>query len=413
MLLRLASKSLLDRKSTLALTLASLVLSVLLLIVVEQASKQVQSSFNRSIAGVSLIIGAPTGQLNLLLYSLFGIGQPSNSLDWHQLQTQLDSPLVDWVVPLALGDSHQGFAVVGTTQALFSHFKFGDQQTLNFNQGGTFGNDDAGNHQVVLGAQVASKLGYQLGDALVLAHGTGKHSFQQHTQQPFVVSGILAPTGTAMDRRLFIHITALAALHGQLPARHAASDHDHDHDHSQQESLPVSAALLGLSSPMAVLQVQRQLNTQSMQPMLAILPGVAMAELWQIIGGVQQLLVMVSLMVLVAALFGMATLLLATMRERQQELAVLRAIGAGPWVISGLLILEALLLMLGAWLIGSGLAALAVVIAQPWLMLEYGVYLGFTGFAETALQTAGLMLLATLIVALLPALGAYKRTAAV
>lgn len=209
MLISLAWKSLLSRKKSALLTFLSLLISIAVLLSVEHIRQQAKDSFNRTISGVDLIVGAPSGQLNLLLYSVFRMGSPTNDIKFESYQTLKSDAQVAWAIPMSLGDSHRGFRVLGTSTDYFTHFRFGNKQPLSFAGGEPF----AGLFDAVVGADVAEKLNYKVGDAIVIAHGIGSTSFTNHDQSPFVISGILARTGTPVDKTVHVSLAAIEAIH--------------------------------------------------------------------------------------------------------------------------------------------------------------------------------------------------------
>jgi len=410
LLLELAWQSLRDRKSSVLLTLLSLSLSVMVVLGVENIRAQTRQSFTRTVAGVDLIVGARTSQLNLLLASVFRIGNVSTALSWQSYELIQQDGRVAWAIPLALGDSHRGFRVVGTTAEYFRHFRYGDQQQLSLREG------DAGFAAVdsaVLGADVARSLGYALGDELVLNHGLGEISFSQHTDHPFHVTGILAPTGTPVDQGIYISLQGMAASHRQwqhgvhIPGS-APQLSEHELGHLEPDE--VSAVLVGLKSRAAVFALQRDVNEYKGEALSAILPGVALAELWQSMRLVEGVLTVISGVVLIASLLGLATMLLASMHQRQRELALYRAIGARPSFLLLLIEFEALLLTIGGLVVGFGGTALLQAAVAPWLQRQYGLSLSSLPWTESTALYVGIVLAAAALLALVPAFSAYRRS---
>jgi putative ABC transport system permease protein len=225
MFIKIALKSLINRKTTAWLTILSVATSLFVLLAVKQISSQAKTSFGRTVSGVDLIVGARTGQLNLLLASVFRIGYVSNSVSWQSYQDIKQQKHVSWAVPISLGDSHKGYPVLGTTTQYFDVFKYGNKQSLKMEQGQAFMSDAFDSAQVVLGAAVAEKLGYKLGDKLVLSHGVGVTSFSHHDHVKFTVSGILAFTGTPIDQTLHISLSGIEVMH---VAPHTEEHEEHE-----------------------------------------------------------------------------------------------------------------------------------------------------------------------------------------
>lgn len=405
MLLRLATKSLLNRKTSVLLTLLSLVVSIGVLIGVEHIRHQAKDSFNRTLSGTDLIVGARSGQLNLLLYSVFRMGNPTNNIKWQNYLLLKNNPLVKWTIPISLGDSHKGYRVMGTTDAYFEHYKYGRKQALTFRDGKPFSDM----FDTVLGFEVAQKLGYQVGDAIVISHGIGKTSFTKHEQSPFTVVGILSPTGTPVDKTVHVTLGGIEAVHfnpRQLQQFLTLKQQGQPYPEVTPQS--ITATLVGLKSKLATFRVQRNVNQFEAEALTAILPGVALAELWQMLGSIENVLRVIAVLILISSLLGLATLLLASIRERKAEISVLRAIGAGASTIFVLILTEALLIAMVATGIAVVLLSLLLTLSQTWLVENYGVFIETHVLTEATAMLTLMVLAATAFAACIPAVGAYR-----
>ncbi len=411
MLIRLAWNSLLSRRATVLLTLFTIALSTALLLGVQQIREQSRQNFMATVAGTDLIVGARSGPVQLLLYSLFHIGSATSNIRWNSHEALAADPRVDWTIPLSLGDSHRGYRVVGTHNSLFRHYRYADQRMLTFAKGGEF-NDL---FSVVLGAEVARKLGYHIGDPIVIAHGSGNTSFMQHKQMPFSVSGILEPTGTPLDRALLVSLEGLEAVHlgwragVPLPGLEVTPEQARQRNLTPRE---VTAVLVGLKSRLQTFHLQRELNSRRDEPLTAVLPGVALQELWQLVGVAENALLAVSGAALLIGLAGMLAVLLAGMQQRHHEIAVLRALGCAPFRIALLLLLESLLLTLGGILIGTLLLQAGLALLQTPLLERFGLLLSLGTLSPVQWQLCALILLLGLLSGLLPALMAWRMASA-
>lgn len=416
MRLLLARKSLWNRRWTALLTLLSLVVSIMLVLGINHVRTQVKDSFNNTLSGTDLIVGARGGSLNLLLYSVFHIGTATHNIRWNTYEELAKHSEVAWLIPIALGDSHKGFRVVATTPDFFAHYAYGQRQTLAFKQGAIFSSA----FDVVVGSAVAKKLGYQPGASLVLAHGLGEVTIAKHNDSPFVVSGILAPTGTPVDNSLYISLAGMQAIHRNWQSGvhiPAASSHDHHGDHHAQDdhvgenlhAQSLSAILVGLKSRSATFTVQRQVNQYKAEPLQAIVPGLALAELWQLMRNVELALHAIALLVVAASLLGMMTSLLTAMNERQREFAILRSLGAGPLYLFLLVITEVMLLSLLASGIAVALLSGGLWVFQPWIMAEWGLHLSANILSGEQWRYLLYVLLAAVLLSLWPAFIACRR----
>ena len=478
-----AYQSLLYRLSGVALAIAAVAISVFVLLSVEHVRNEARSSFASTVSNVDLIVGARTGEINLLLLSIFRIGNPTANISWESVEKISEQPNVEWVVPISLGDSHKNFRVVGTSAEFFDRYKYGQSKPLVFKSGERFTNT----LDVVIGAHVATDLAYGLGDELVLSHGMADTSFTHHDQVTFAVSGVLATTGTPVDNALFVSLEAIEAIHADEDSehhdahadhdehahheesehndehadhdehahheesehhdehadhgehahheesehhdehadhdehahqeasehhdkaeehgQHAANDHHHQHDHPPIGT--VTAILVGLDSAAFTLQVQRWVNEFADEALLAILPGFALAQLWSLVGGVENVLRGISILVFISALFGLNAMMLASMRERKREIEILRSIGAPSRFIVALLIIESMLIVtVGIILAVTGLLC-AIALANNLLASELGLALSLQIFYPSSMIALGLIYLTTLILSLVPAWKAY------
>ncbi|CAM3665153.1 ABC transporter permease [Parendozoicomonas haliclonae] len=409
-LLSLALKSLKNRKATVLLTILSIAISTALLLGVERVRVEARNSFTSTVSGTDLIVGARSSSLNLLLYSVFHIGNATNNITWETYQDLANNRAVAWTIPIALGDSHKGYRVVGTNEDMFRHFKYADTTPLSFNAGEPF-NDL---YDAVIGSEVAAALGYEVNDKITLSHGMETQSLQEHKDKPFVVSGVLKPTGTPMDRVIMISLEGIEALHidwanGAPPVGPFTISADKARAMGL-EPTSVTAYFVGLKSRIAAFRYQRTVNEYPQEALTAILPGVALGELWQLVGSAEKALLAVSFMVVVAGLMGMLTTIMTSLRERRREMAILRAVGARPAHIFILLIMEALIYAIAGTALGFALLYGLLFMIQPLLQSQWGLYIAITtpGTFEATLAAA-IIGCATLLGAI-PAWRAYRNS---
>jgi len=414
-LLELAARSAWHRRGTLSLTVLSIALATLLLLGVERLRTDVRASFSQSVAGTDLIVGARTGPVQLMLYAVFHVGGATNNIRVTSLEALAKHRAVDWVVPISLGDSHRGHPVLGTTPAYFQRFQYGDRQPLAFAQGVTLRGNLDGLYDAVLGAEVARALGYKLGDRIVLSHGAGAIPGAEHADKPFTVVGILQPTGTPVDRTVHVSLQAIEAIHldwgggAPMPGVHIAPEQARKFD---LEPKQVTAAFVGLKSRVAVFAVQRHVADFDGEPLMAVLPGVALDELWDVVGVGERALLALSAMVAVVSLAGLVAVVMAGLNERRRELAVLRAVGAGPRQVLGLLAAEGLFVTLAGVLAGTLLTAALVGLAGPWVQSRFGLALQLDAPTPSQWGLLAAVLAAGLLASLVPGWRAYRLSLA-
>ena len=438
-LTNVALQSLRYRFGGVLLTVLAVALSVFVLLGVEHVRQEAKSGFASTVSGVDLIVGARTGEINLLLLSIFRIGNATTNIEWETVEEIENLERVAWSVPITLGDSHKNFRVVGTTQDFFERYQYGRKQPLVFEKGSEF----EALQDVVLGSRAATELDYRLGDSLVLSHGMADTSFTHHDELPFNVVGILERSGTPIDNALFVSLEAIDAIHDDENGgsheehdeghkghedhdeheshddhdEHDAHEHEEGHkghdDHEGHNHGPigtVTAMLVGLESPAFALQVQRAINEYQGEALLAILPGVALAQLWALVGGIEGTLRGISILVFISSIFGLNAMLLASMRERRREVFVLRSIGAPSSFVLALLLLESLLIVTIG--IAAAVVALfgAIAAVNGFLADQIGVTLSMAIFSEASLIAIGLIYISSILLSLLPAMQAYRAS---
>jgi putative ABC transport system permease protein len=414
-LLSIAARSAWNRRLTLSLVALCIALATGLLLTLERLRADVRTSFSQSVSGTDLIVGARTGPVQLMLYAVFRIGGATNNIGMASARALAGHRAVAWTVPISLGDSHRGRPVLGTTPAYFERFRYGDRQPLQLAQGRAFAGTLDGLYEAVIGAEVAASLGYRVGQRITLAHGAGGMPGSEHADKPFTVVGVLARTGTPVDRTVHVSLQALEAIHlewaggAPLPGMSIPAEQARKFD---LEPRQVTAVLVGLKSRAAVFVVQRWVAQYEAEPLLAVLPGVALDELWDVVGVGERALQAMSGLVAVVSLASLVAVVLAGLNERRRELAVLRAVGAGPRHVLGLLTLEALLVTLAGSLIGAAVSFAAVALAAPWVQTQFGITL--QGGAPTAAQALlwGAVVGAGMLAGLIPGLRAYRLSLA-
>lgn len=409
--LHLAVKSLISRRVTVMLTVLAIALSVMLLLGVERIRTEARNSFSNTISGTDLIVGARSGSLPLLLYSVFRIGNATNNMSWRSYQEIARDPNVAWTIPLSLGDSHRGFRVLGTNGNYFQYFRYARSRQLSFLDGKPF--DDV--FDAVLGAEVAESLGYKVGDKIVVDHGIGRIGFASHSDKPFRVSGILARTGTPVDRTVHVSLAGIEAIHIDWRSGAPVPGLRIDADRVRQMNLQpraITAFLVGLKSRFATFTVQRRINEYRAEPLLAILPGVALQELWSLMGTAERALAAISVFVVATGLIGMITMLLSGMNERRREMAILRSVGARPVHIFSLFVVEATVLSCVGAVLGTLFLYIGLFIAQPIVEATHGVFIAIGPPSATEAIYLVLVVAAGGIAGLAPALRALRLSLA-
>ena len=404
MLLKLTLNSLYARLLTVSMTIFAISLSLMLYLSVEKLRSSAYTSFTNTISQTDLIVGSRTGSVQLLLYSIFRIGNATNNITWESYQDIIEKDEVKWAVPISLGDSHKGYRVMGTNKDFFKHYKYRGNKSLVIKDGKYFSDL----YDVVLGFSVAEKLDYQINSSIIVSHGL--KSFTDHDEQPFKVSGILAKTGTPVDNTIIVSLKAIEAIHvdwssgAKIPGQVTPIDEIRKMDLATSN---ITAVLLGIKSKLKIFQFQRWINEYPEEALTAILPGVALQELWRIVGVVENILLGISFVVILTTLMGMAAIVLSSLNERRREMAIWRAMGASPKIVIGLLMLEALIISSVSIFFSTILLFILLYFLQPWIDTTYGILVTVEMFSLSDIYIFILFIFAAMFVSLIPALRAY------
>ena len=404
MLLKLTFNSLYARLLTVGMTVFAISLSLMLYMSVEKLRTSAYTSFTDTISQTDLIVGARTSSVQLLLYSVFRIGNATNNITWESYEDVINKKEVAWSVPISLGDSHKGFRVMGTNSEFFKRYKFRGGQSIELEEGNKL--DDL--YDVIIGAGVAEKLNYSVGTPLIVSHGL--QSFSDHDDQPFKVSGILAKTGTPVDNTVIVSLEAIEAIHvdwstgAKIPGQITPVEEIRQMDLSPKN---ITAALIGVNSKLQIYQLQRWINEYPEESLSSILPGVALQELWRIVGVVENLLLGISVTVIFTTLIGMTAIIFSSLNERRREMAIWRAMGASPKVVIGLLMLEAFIISVMSIIVSTVMLFLTLYVLQPWIDNTYGILVNIEMLSVKDIYIFMLFIIAASLVSLIPAVRAY------
>ena len=417
-------RSLWNRRFVASLTVLAIALSVALILGVERLRSGAQASFANSASGIDLIVAPRGGQLQILLSTVFGIGGTGTGIGLDTFKWLEGQREVAWAVPIQIGDNHHGFPVIGTTAAYFKHLRVSGGRPLRMAEGAAF--TEAEPDRAVVGSEVAARFGYRIGAVIINAHGAAAELFEKHDEAPFTISGVLAPTGTSVDRMVYVSLEGFNAIHAKIskpkidpinPAVIPARPRDIQvngkiadvHGHKLEK---LNAVYLGLVDRTAVLGLQRAINDRTAEALSAVLPAVALAELWGITNFAEIAMRLMAWAVALAGMIGMVVMLSATLDTRRREFAILRSVGATPPRIFGLILIEAAVLTAAGLMLGMILLALSTILTDPILLARFGLQLGMNFFGYQASMTLAAIFCAGLVASLIPAIRVYRMTLA-
>jgi putative ABC transport system permease protein len=404
----LTYKSIANRKFTSLLCVLSIALSVTLFLGIERIRSGARDGFTNTISKTDLIIGAKGGSLQLLLYTVFHIGGAVNNIRMSTYEEIKSNPYIEWSIPISLGDSYKGFRVIGTDENFFKHYKFRGDRGVTLKEGviptETF--------DVVIGSDVALKTKLKIGDPIVLSHGISTESFLDHKRTPFKVVGIIDSTKTPIDSGVYINLYGMEAMHIGWESG-VPDEQEINPERYKKENLKINqltSFMVKLKSRIAILKLRRQIDSYENEPVMAIIPGLALSEMWQTIGYVEQILFLVSICVLLVGILSILISLYTSINERRREMAILRSLGASSLHIFTLLIYESSFLVLSGCTLGVGMLYGLLYFVSPWLESNFSVFLEITSLSITEWKfLIGIFVVGTLA-GLIPAIKAYRNS---
>ena len=391
MLKFLVFKSFRNRKFVSLLSVISISLSLSLFLMVEKMRDEIENSFTNSISNADLIVGARSGSLQLLLYSIFHMGSPTNNITYKTYEEIKSNPVVDWTIQLSLGDSYKGHRVVGTTYDFFKHYQFHGDQHLKMSDGRW--NENL--YDVVIGSQIAKELKLKLGDEIVLSHGLAENTFLNHENSPFKVRGVLKVTGTPVDKSLYINLEGMEAIHGEV-------------DSENIEISQITSFILRTKNRIALLQLQRFVANYKKEALSAIIPAMSLAQLWKLLDQIERAFLTISIFVILVGFCSMLISLYMSLNDRQREMIILRSLGASAGNITTLLIVEASIISMIGGLLGFILQYGVLFALSPLLDRYYSIIIPLTVPTEKELVILIYFILLGPIFGLIPAYKAYK-----
>jgi len=409
MITYLTWKSVQNRKLTSLLCVASIALSVALLLGVERIKNGARDGFTNTISQTDLIVGAKGGPLQLVLYTVFRIGSPTNNIRFSSYTKIKNLPEVDWTIPISLGDAYRGYRVVGTDENFFKHYRYRRNQKIEVLNGKI----PIGIFDVVLGYEVAQKFQHKTSDSIILSHGISEKSFMDHSVTPFKVVGILNPTATPIDRSIFITLEGMEAMHIGWDKGVPGKNSTVTPENLKKENIhigQITSFLLKTKNRIQTLKLQRKIDSFPEDPLMAVIPGLALHQLWKTLSYIENILYLISLCVLAVGLISVIVSLYTSLNERRREIAIFRALGAGAGKVVSLLLVESSLIVLAGTLIGTLLLYLCLFMVRPYLESNFSLYLPIQFLSSTELIYLGSIVLGGITAGFIPAIKAYRNS---
>ena len=429
----LVFQSLLNRWLSCLLIILTLAFSISLFFTVSRVQETVKSSFQNTVSGVDSLVAARGGNLQILLNSVFLIGEPSGTIKWQTYKDITNNNKIKWAVPISLGDSHKGYRVIGTSNDYFKEIKYSSGKNIEFQTGNSFSDV----FDVVLGSVVANKLNYSIGSSIVVTHGLSDagetHTFQSekheeheehddhgddddhaghdHDDMGFKVSGILKPTGTPIDNGVYISLAGIEAMHtGWIGNQKVLDVSLEDILESELQPKTISAIFISLKNRTQIFQFQRDVLNYKNEAISSVMPGVTLSRLWMLTGNVDKAFKFITFLIIIIALLGMIAMTIAGLNSRRREMAILRSVGASPSNIVSLLLVESIIIALVSCAVGYIIMIIIFSLGKDYLQNNYGIFIDSFSIKNYDLQIIIAIVCAALIATIIPAIQVYKNT---
>ena len=380
-----------------------LALGIATIVTLLHISRQIEQRFDRDLQGIDLVVGAKGSPIQLILSSVFHLDVPNGNIPLAEAQALERNPLVKSAIPVALGDNYQGFRIIGTVPDYAKHY---DAQLA---EGGYW----TKNMQAVLGSEVARLTGLKVGDNFVGAHGLSEGG-EEHSQFPYGVTGILSPTGSVIDRLVLTDVGSVWNVHEhhheEPGGPHGEAGHD-DHDEDEEKGgkphgREITSLLITYRTPLAAATLPRLVNKSS--SMQAASPAFEMARLIRIMGIGGDTIQFFGLCLMAIAGAGFFVTLWGAVADRAYDIALMRSLGATRSKIFGFVMVEGLMLGIMGVALGVALGHAFAYVLQRAIETSRHMTLSPAGFHPYELQVALIALALSVIVALIPALMAYR-----
>ena len=360
-----------------ALSLALLGFGVGMVSLMLLTEKQVNDAFERNIKDIDLVLGAKGSPLQLILANVYHIDAPTGNINQRAAEKVLKHPYIDSGIPLAYGDNHEGYRIVGTEHSYVEHY------------GATLAEGQLWEapYEVTAGARVAENLGLKIGDTFFSAHGL-KDQTDIHTNKTFTVVGILEPSGSVVDQLLLTPMESIWYVHME------------DGEVLDPETREITAMLLKKRNPLSVLTIPNTLRDTNMQ---VALPAIEVNRMTQQFGLGTSALRAIAMLIMALSFASIFISVLDNIRARRHELALMRTMGGTPATLYRLLLLEGGLLSVAGTVLGLVLSRVGMTVLSQVVEAQFHYDVAAMGILGSEWALAGAAILVGLLASAIPA----------
>ena len=389
-----------NRKLTTGLTILSVALGVGLISAVLTLRDETQRRFEEEGQTFDVVIGSKGNPLQLVLSTVYFLDAPTGNIDMEVFDSLKAHEDVTAAFPLGMGDSYQGFRIVGATRGLMN-FASGERKPYALSKGRYF----EAPFEAVIGVNVAEDTGLKIGDTFTGTHGfISSSSAEAHEDRPYTVVGIMKRSGSPNDRAIFCDLQSVWDAHA----------HGHEtggEDGEEHEEKEITAALFKLASPALRFEFKEMVNRK--YTAMAAIPIQEIQKLYeQLLGTAKLVLLAIGYLVVAISALSILIGLYMAILQRRRDLAIMRALGATRGEIFGAVIIEAfwvtLLGILAGWFLGTSVC----MALNQYLVAEIGFRVPPVRISADLVSAYSAVLLMGLFAGILPAWQAYRTNVA-
>jgi putative ABC transport system permease protein len=362
-LLKISTNNLKDKPLTTSLSILLMALGIAIISLLLLASKQIEEKFTRNVAGIDMVVGAKGSPLQLILSSIYQIDSPTGNISMEEANRLTRSPLVKSTIPLSMGDSYQGYRIVGSTEKYLAHFQ------AEFESGNVFSKA----MDIVIGAKAAKNLGLKVGNTFASQHGFDTEG-NSHQEKQFKVVGILKSTNSVLDQVMITPLESVWAVHDEhheeetgkgansLKLLEETQSQTEEH-HIEEDSKEITSLLVKFRNPVMGMMMARSINQNS--TLQTATPAIEINRLFALLGVGVDALKWIALVIIIVSGLSVFVSLYNSLKERKYEMALMLSMGASRTKLFLLLLLEGLIISVVGFLFGIILSRFGL-----WMMSE-------------------------------------------